>query len=183
MGDGYPFWPFWEQVRSWWEIRDLPNVMLVHFADLKADLPGEIRRIADFLDIEIDEARWPAILEHCSFAYMKAHCRQGRAARRRLLGRRRRDLHPQGHQRALARRADAGRDARPTRRRRTPNSARLAPPGSPAIEGAFASLQLRRGRSRLGCATQRPPRRLDRCLSPLCYQQNPAPDERVPDVA
>ena len=35
-----PFWPFWENVRSWWEIRDLPNVMLVHFADLKRDMPG-----------------------------------------------------------------------------------------------------------------------------------------------
>ena len=21
--DGHPFWPFWENVRSWWEIRDL----------------------------------------------------------------------------------------------------------------------------------------------------------------
>ena len=43
-GDGYPFWPFWENVRSWWEIRELPNLMLLHFADLKADLPGQMRR-------------------------------------------------------------------------------------------------------------------------------------------
>ncbi len=71
--DGHPFWPFWENVRSWWAIRHLPNVMLVHFADLKADMPGQIRRIAEFLEIEVDEARWPAILEHCSFDYMKAH--------------------------------------------------------------------------------------------------------------
>jgi aryl sulfotransferase len=69
--DGYPFWSFWENIRSWWEIRDLPNVMLLHFSDLKADMPGQIRRIADFLGIEVDEARWPAILEHCSFDYMK----------------------------------------------------------------------------------------------------------------
>jgi aryl sulfotransferase len=71
--DGHPFWPFWENIRSWWEIRHLPNVMLLHFADLKADMPGQIRRIAEFLDIDIDEERWPAILEHCSFDYMKAH--------------------------------------------------------------------------------------------------------------
>src|SRR4029079_18951504 len=25
--DGFPFWPFWENVRSWWAIRALPNVM------------------------------------------------------------------------------------------------------------------------------------------------------------
>lgn len=71
--DGYPFWSFWENVRGWWSIRDLPNLLLVHYADLKADLPGEIRRIAEFLDAPIDKARWPAIVEHCTFDYMKAH--------------------------------------------------------------------------------------------------------------
>ncbi len=71
--DGHPFWPFWENVRSWWEIRDLPNVLLIHFERLKADMPGEIRRIADFIGTPIDEYRWEAILEHCSFGYMKAN--------------------------------------------------------------------------------------------------------------
>lgn len=71
--DGAPFWPFWEHVASWWAIRDLPNVMLVHFEDLKRDLPGAIRRIADFLGIAIDPERMEDILLHCSFDYMKAH--------------------------------------------------------------------------------------------------------------
>ena len=71
--DGFPFWPFWSNVRSWWDIRALPNVLLVHFNDLKADMPGEIRRIARFLEIEIDETVWPAIVEHCGFEYMKAN--------------------------------------------------------------------------------------------------------------
>jgi len=71
--DGHPFWPFWENVRSWWEIRGLPNVMMVHFADLKRDMPGQIRRIARFLDIPVDPARWEAIVEHCTFDYMKRH--------------------------------------------------------------------------------------------------------------
>jgi aryl sulfotransferase len=71
--DGFPFWPFWENIKSWWEIRNLPNVMLIHFAMLKADMGGEIRRIASFLDIPIDETKWDAIVEHCSFDYMKAN--------------------------------------------------------------------------------------------------------------
>jgi aryl sulfotransferase len=71
--DGHPFWPFWENIRSWWAIKDLPNVMLLHFAELKQDMPGQIRRIADFLEVEIDEDKWPDILEHCSFDYMKAN--------------------------------------------------------------------------------------------------------------
>jgi aryl sulfotransferase len=71
--DGYPFWPFWENVKSWWEVRHLPNVCLVHFAKLKEDMPGQIRRLATFLEIPIEESRWAAILEHCSFEYMKQH--------------------------------------------------------------------------------------------------------------
>ncbi|MFO0674809.1 MAG: sulfotransferase domain-containing protein [Polyangiaceae bacterium] len=71
--DGHPFWPFWENIRTWWAIRDLPNVHMLHFEKLKQDMPGEIRRVARFLDIPIDESTWDAIVEHCGFAYMKAN--------------------------------------------------------------------------------------------------------------
>lgn len=74
--DGFPFWSFWENVRSWWRIRHLPNVMFVHFADLKRDMPGEIRRIAAFLEIPVNESRWQEILEHCSFDWMKKNATQ-----------------------------------------------------------------------------------------------------------
>lgn len=69
--DGHPFWPFWDNVRTWWQIRDLPNILFVHFNDLKRDMPGEMRHIAQFLDISIDEARWADILKYCSFNWMK----------------------------------------------------------------------------------------------------------------
>ena len=69
--DGHPFWPFWDNVRSWWRIRELPNVLLLHFAALKRDLPGEVRRVAAFLDIAVDPSREHAILEYCSFDWMK----------------------------------------------------------------------------------------------------------------
>lgn len=71
--DGYPFWSFWDNVRTWWAIRKLPNVLFVHYADLKRDMPGEMRRIAAFLDIAIDEARWDEIVTYCTFDWMKAH--------------------------------------------------------------------------------------------------------------
>jgi aryl sulfotransferase len=69
--DGHPFWPFWENIRSWWAIRELPNVLMVHFIDLKRGMPGQMRRIAEFLDIPIDESRWNAIVEYCTFDWMK----------------------------------------------------------------------------------------------------------------
>ena len=74
--DGYPFWPFWENVRSWWAIRHLPNVLMLHFEDLKRDMPGEIARVAKFLGIDVAPGEWPDILTHCSFDYMKANAAQ-----------------------------------------------------------------------------------------------------------
>ncbi len=36
-------------------------------------MPGEMERIANFLNISIDLARWPSIIEYCSFDWMKKH--------------------------------------------------------------------------------------------------------------
>ena len=36
-------------------------------------MPGEIRRISEFIETTVDESRWESILRHCSFDYMKAN--------------------------------------------------------------------------------------------------------------
>jgi aryl sulfotransferase len=72
-GDGYPFWSFWDNVSSWWAIRHLPNVLFLHFADLKRDLPGQMQRVAAFLDIRLEDEAFAAAVRHCSFDHMKAH--------------------------------------------------------------------------------------------------------------
>lgn len=69
--DGFYDWPYFQHVQSWFDLRHLPNVKLVHFNNLKDDMPGEIRKMAEFLEIEIDEERFPDIVEHCTFDYMK----------------------------------------------------------------------------------------------------------------
>jgi aryl sulfotransferase len=51
----------------------LPNLLFLHHANLKADLPGTIREIATFLEVPIEENRWQAIVDHCGFDYMKAN--------------------------------------------------------------------------------------------------------------
>ena len=74
--DGYPMWSFWENIRTWWQYRDLPNMKLFHYNDLKRDLAGEMRAIAEFLEIDVEESRWPTIIEYCTFDWMKAHAEQ-----------------------------------------------------------------------------------------------------------
>jgi len=69
--DGWPFWSHFHQVQSFWDFRQLPNIYLLHYADLKADREGEMRRLAEFLDIEVDESAWPTLVEAASFEAMK----------------------------------------------------------------------------------------------------------------
>lgn len=57
-------------VKSWWELRDEPNVLLLHYRELKDDLTGQIARLAEFLDIDPGSLDIDLIAEHCSFDYM-----------------------------------------------------------------------------------------------------------------
>jgi len=70
--DGYPFWSVFHHVQSFWRHRELPNIHLLHYADLKRDLAGEMRRVAQALGIAVDVAQWPALIEAARFEAMKA---------------------------------------------------------------------------------------------------------------
>jgi aryl sulfotransferase len=56
---------------SWWAERMRPNVLLVHYADLKADLAGEVRRIAAFLGIGCPPDLLGRIVEAAGFEAMR----------------------------------------------------------------------------------------------------------------
>jgi aryl sulfotransferase len=69
---GDPRSSFFHFENSYWAARRGPNMLLTHFNDLKADLPGEMRRIADFLEMGVDETAWPAMVEAARFEAMRA---------------------------------------------------------------------------------------------------------------
>lgn len=69
--EGYPFWGNLHHTQTWWHYRHLPNILFVHYADLKDDLVGEIRRIADFLAIPLADEMLPSILETVTLEAMR----------------------------------------------------------------------------------------------------------------
>lgn len=73
--DGWPFFSHHHHISTWWKFRNLPNVLFVHYADLKADIETEVRRIASFCQIEVDQAAWPAILASVGFEAMRNEAR------------------------------------------------------------------------------------------------------------
>jgi hypothetical protein len=64
------------QVRTYWEGRLRPNVHLFHYADLQADLDGEMRRVAAALGIPVDEASWPDYRRAASLDAMRGRAAQ-----------------------------------------------------------------------------------------------------------
>lgn len=69
--DGYPFWSGLHHTRTWWDFRDLPNILLVHYNDLLRDLPGEIRRVARYLEIDVTDELIGKIARATTFDSMK----------------------------------------------------------------------------------------------------------------
>jgi aryl sulfotransferase len=63
---------FFNIVNSYWAARNENCMLLVHFNDLKADRAGEMRRIAEFLNIDIPTTLWPELVAAASFEAMKA---------------------------------------------------------------------------------------------------------------
>jgi aryl sulfotransferase len=63
---------YFGHIRSWWRFRRLPNICIVHYAELKADLPGQMTRLADFLGIRIHPELWSETVRRCTFEHMKA---------------------------------------------------------------------------------------------------------------
>jgi len=58
-----------------WARRDEPNIVLVHYDDLSADLAGEMRRLAGLLGISVPDGSWPGLVQAATFEQMR-----GRAA-------------------------------------------------------------------------------------------------------
>ena len=57
---------------TFWDRRALDNVALFHYADLQADLVGEMTRLARVLHIEIDDERVSALATAASFDSMRS---------------------------------------------------------------------------------------------------------------
>jgi len=75
-GDGAPWWSHFSHAARWWELRDEPNVLFVHYSDLLSDLSGEMRRIGSFTGIEVPEEKWAAVVERCTIKEMRETARK-----------------------------------------------------------------------------------------------------------
>ncbi len=69
------YWSPFEYLAGWWPRRVDNNVLLVHYADLYANLEAGMRRLADFLEFEVPEECWRDMVERCSLDSMREAAR------------------------------------------------------------------------------------------------------------
>jgi hypothetical protein len=67
---------YWRHLSSWWEQRHRAEVLMLCYEDMKADLPTTIRRIARFIDCELDKDLLDIVVRQSSIDFMRAHERQ-----------------------------------------------------------------------------------------------------------
>jgi aryl sulfotransferase len=63
-------------VQTYWDRRDHPQVALFHYGDLVADLPGQLRRLASTLSIEVSDERLEDLAAAASFERMRARANE-----------------------------------------------------------------------------------------------------------
>ena len=67
---------YWEHLLSWWEYRSRDDTLLLSFEDMKADLPGAVRRVAAFLRLDVAPETFEVATRQATIEFMKAHERQ-----------------------------------------------------------------------------------------------------------
>lgn len=67
---------YWHHLASWWEQLNNPNVLLLCYEDMLADLPGTVRRVAAFMDIPLDDELFARVVRQASRPFMLEHKHQ-----------------------------------------------------------------------------------------------------------
>ncbi|MBV1871087.1 MAG: sulfotransferase domain-containing protein [Gammaproteobacteria bacterium] len=68
-------WGSWPtHVEGWWRrAEEHNNVLFVHYESMKKDLPGAVRKVADFLEMDLSAEEIDQVVHRSSFEYMKEH--------------------------------------------------------------------------------------------------------------
>jgi hypothetical protein len=64
---------YWTHLTSWWARRNDPDVLFMAYEHMQQDLDGTVRRVAEFMDIELDDELFAITCEHGSLPFMQRH--------------------------------------------------------------------------------------------------------------
>ncbi|KAK9746511.1 Ankyrin repeats (3 copies) [Popillia japonica] len=66
------FSPYWNNIYSYWNRRNLPNILFICYEAMKQDLASVIRKVTEFLEKkELNKNEMDCLVDHLSFSNMK----------------------------------------------------------------------------------------------------------------
>ena len=73
MEGNVPLGSYFDHVLAWWACKDDENVLFLKYEDLKKDIQGQVKIIAEFLGVQLSNSEAKAVAEKCTFQAMKAN--------------------------------------------------------------------------------------------------------------
>lgn len=69
--EGSPFWSNMHHTQTYWDYNHLPNFLFLHYADMLTDLPGTVKRLAEFIGLAMTSDEISAVVKAVSFGRVK----------------------------------------------------------------------------------------------------------------
>lgn len=64
---------YWQHLLSWWPQRNNPDVLFLTYEGMKADHPGTVKKVAEFIGIDKNSEAIKIATEQSTFEFMKSH--------------------------------------------------------------------------------------------------------------
>ncbi|XP_042891558.1 sulfotransferase 1C4-like [Penaeus japonicus] len=77
--DDLVYSPYWLHVKEVWEKRAHPNLHIMFFEDMKANIMAELRKLDSFLGTQLDDRQLDNVARHTGFGAMKTRAGENRA--------------------------------------------------------------------------------------------------------
>ena len=62
---------YFEYAKRWWQMKEEPNVLLLHYADAKRDLKGTVKKLAKFVEVDLTDEEVDKVTERCHIDHMR----------------------------------------------------------------------------------------------------------------
>lgn len=70
--EDYLFGGYWGHLLGWWAVKDDPSVLALSFEDVKQDLAGTVKKVAQFIGHDLDKRGVDVATQQADFSFMKA---------------------------------------------------------------------------------------------------------------